>query len=352
MLPIIFIVPIVQMVILVYAATLEMKHIEMSVVDKDLSATSRQLISKFKASSFFYIENITFSLEEAENKLKKDKADIILHIPAGFEKTLIRENSAKIQLLINAINGAAAGLTNAYASMVISDYNKELIAESIDISSGSLQGNLKINYSFWYNPEMNYKIFMAPGILVILVTVIGMLLSALNLVREKELGTIEQINVTPIKRYHFIIGKLLPFWFIALFDLAFGLFLAKLLFDLPMVGSIFVLYAFASIYLLAVMGIGLFISTISSNQQQVMFLAFFFMIVFILMSGIFTPVESMPGWAQKVNLINPLAYFMRAIRMIILKGSGFQDIAKELFSMSIYAIITLSLAVWRYRKVA
>jgi ABC-2 type transport system permease protein len=191
---------------------------------------------------------------------------------------------------------------------------------------------------------------MFSGILVIIVTLIGMLLTALNLVREKEMGTTEQINVTPVRKYQFIIAKLIPFLVIALFELAFGLMIGRLLFGLPMVGSLGLLFLFTVIYLFVVLGIGLFLSTISNTQQQLMFMAFFFMITFILMSGVFTPAESMPRWAQKINLLNPVAYFMRVIRMILLKGSGFRDISREFYSLCIYAILILNLAISNYRK--
>jgi ABC-2 type transport system permease protein len=174
----------------------------------------------------------------------------------------------------------------------------------------------------------------------------------LNLVREKELGTAEMINVTPIKKYQFITGKLIPFWILALVELCIGLGIGRLLYQLPVTGSLLLLLFFSSIYLMAVMGIGLFMSAISNTQLQVMFLAFFFLISFILMSGIFTPVESMPDWAIKVNYINPLAYFMRVIRMVLLKGSGLADIIHETIYLGIYAIVILGLATWRYRKAA
>ena len=193
---------------------------------------------------------------------------------------------------------------------------------------------------------------MAPGILAILVTLVGMFLAGMNLVREKEIGTIEQLNVTPIKKYQFIIGKLVPFWLIGLFDLAFGLVIAKLFFNLPMVGSLFLLFGFASVYLIGVLGLGLFISTVSDTQQQVMFVSYFFLIIFILMGGIFTPVESMPNWAQEVNRINPIFYFMRIMRMVVLKGSDFFDLIKEFISLVVLGITFLSLAIWRYRKTA
>jgi ABC-2 type transport system permease protein len=174
----------------------------------------------------------------------------------------------------------------------------------------------------------------------------------MNIVREKEIGTIEQLNVTPIKKIQFIVGKLVPFLLITLFELAFGLAIGRFFFHIPIVGNLMLLFAFTVVYLLVVLGIGLFISAISSTQQQVMFISFFFMIVFILMSGIFTPTESMPIWAQRVNIINPFYYFMRVIRMILLKGSGFRDISHEFFSLLIYGTVILSLAVWRYRKVS
>ena len=350
MLPVIFVMPLVQLLILVFAANLEMKDIKMQVVDQDLSPASRRLIDKFSNSPFYKLINSSFSLNLAEEELKKGNSDIILYIPRNFEKSLIREKKSDVQLLINSINGTVAGLINAYTNAVILDYNKSVVLDWINYSEFSNPYRININYSYWYNPEMNYKIFMLPGILVILVTVIGMFLPALNLVREKEMGTIEQINVTPIMKYQFILGKLIPFWVIALFELSFGLFLGKLLFNIPILGNLFLLFGFASVYLLVALGIGLFISTFSSTQQQVMFIAFFFMLTFILMSGIFTPVESMPVWAQKVNLINPFFYFMRVIRMILLKGSEFADVKYEFFSLLTYAIFILSMAICRYRK--
>ncbi len=352
MLPMIFGIPILQLVVLVHAATLEMKSIDMYVVDKDLSSLSHKLINKFEGSPFYNISGVSFSIDAANEAIEKNKADFIIHIPYGFERDLIRENSTQVQLLIDGINGMAASLIYAYSSTVISDFNRNIIVDLTQMPAIKDLNPIAVETSYWYNPELNYKIYMLPGILVILVTIISMFLAAMNIVREKEIGTIEQINVTPIRKHEFIIGKLVPFLIIALFELAFGLTIGKYFFHIPIVGSIFLLFGFAIVYLLAVLGIGLFISTISSTQQQVMFISYFFMLVFILMSGIFTPTESMPMWAQKVNIINPFYYFMRVIRMILLKGSGFWDISYEFFSLLIYATIMLSLAVWRYRKVA
>jgi ABC-2 type transport system permease protein len=349
MLPVIFIIPIVQLLVLVHAATFDMKNIKMIIVDHDLSSSSRSLAGTFSGSPFFEIEFYTFSKDIANEKIYEDKADIILNIPAGFEEKIIKESVFDIQILINAINGSAAGLINAYAKNLIHDFSLESLNNNTIVPLAP-QKRIQVEYSFWYNPVMNYKTYMVPGILVLLVTIIAMFLSAMNVVREKELGTIEQINVSPIKKYQFISGKLIPFWIIAMFELAFGLALGKLLFNIPIMGDISLIFIFAAVYLLVVLGLGLFISTLSETQQQSMFFSFFFMMIFILMSGLFTPVESMPDWAKAINKINPVSYFIRVMRMILLKGSCFRHVLPEFYSLLIFAAIILSLAIWRYKK--
>lgn len=350
MIPVIFVVPFVQLIILVNAATLDMKSIELAIVDKDLSTTSRNLAAKFYNSPFFVAVESGFSETQAQQLMSVNKTDLIIIIPEGFERDLIRNGNSPLQLQVDAINGMTAGLINSYAGQIIQEYNRDLIAEA-GIGQGWAGIKLvDIQYTYWYNEELNFKFYMVPGILVILLTIVSMFLASLNLVREKEMGTIEQINVTPIKKYQFITGKLIPFWIIALFELALGLALGRWMFHIPIEGSLLLLFAFASVYLVVVLGIGLLISAMSQTQQQAMFLNFFFMVTFILMSGIFTPAESMPHWAQNLNFINPLAYFMRVIRMILLKGSGPADISSDFMIMAVYAVVILSLATWRFKK--
>jgi ABC-2 type transport system permease protein len=350
MLPVIFVIPIVQLLVLAYAVTFEIRNINLVIVDQDNSTMSRALVSKFKAPKFYTVKGFAPNYSQAVELLKVGRAHQVLVIPRGFEKDLVNDTKSKVQLVTNAIDGSAAAIMNAYGVNIIMDYNQELVVQTL--GGADFKQPFNVSYSYWFNPDLNYTTYMVPGILVLLVTIIGMFLSSMNVVREKEIGTIEQINVSPIKKYQFVTGKLLPFWFIALFELAFGLTLARLIFHIPIVGSIYLIFGVATVYLLAVMGIGLFISTLVNTQQQAMFLAWFFAVVFIMMSGLFTPVESMPHWAQQVNLINPIAYFIRMIRMIMLKGSQFSDISRPFFSVAVYAVISLSLAVWRYRKVA
>jgi ABC-2 type transport system permease protein len=350
MLPIIFVLPIVQLLILVNATTFEMKEIRMALVDLDLSGTSRQLTSKFQGSPFFKMMDASFSYPDAEQLMQRGEVDLILQIPYGFEQDLVKENKAQLQLMVNAINGASAGLINAYSTSIILDFNREILMEWLNPAElGGIRA-IKTDPLYWYNPELNYTTYMVPGILVLLVTIVGLLLSGMNIVREKEIGTIEQINVTPIRKVEFIAGKLIPFWIIALFELAFGLIIGKLIFDIPVVGSIGLIFLAAAIFLFVILGFGLLISTITNTQQQAMLVSFFFMVVFILMSGLFTSIESMPVWAQKIDVINPLAWFIKIMRMVMLKGSSFKDITTPLMALGIYAVSIISLAIWRYRK--
>jgi len=349
MLPIIFMVPIVQLLILANAATFEMKNINLSVVDFDNTLRSREVISRFDASPFYSIVPTEQSVEKSMELVHANKTDVVLVIPEGFEKDLDNLATPKVQLLINAINGTSASLANAYTSSILIGYSKNIMMDKIG-SSTAKPSSITTQTSYWYNPELKYSHFMVPGILVILVTIIGMFLTALNLVREKEIGTIEQINVTPIKKYQFIVGKLIPFWIIAMFELAFGLLIGKILFNIPINGSLLLLFSFAGVYLVMALGSGLLLSASSSSQQQVMFLSFFFLIIFVLMSGIFTPTESMPTWALAFDQINPLYYFMKVNRMILLKGANFWDISRSFASISVLAVAVLSFAILKYRK--
>lgn len=345
---VIFLLPVLQLFVLAYAATFEIKRINLYLVDLDKSVSSRELIRKFDGSPFFVIVDQSTSYKLAEDEIKAGNADQIIQIPNGFERDLTNHSSAKIQVVTDAIDGNTALLMNAYALSIIGDYNRELVIEEIPLLKSS--GLISTNHSFWYNPELDYITYMVPGILVLLVTIIGMFLTAMNIVKEKETGTIEQINVTPIKKYQFITGKLLPFWIIAIFELAFGLTLAWVAFNIPILGSLWLIFLVATVYLLLILAFGLIISTVSNTQQQSMFIAWFFLMIFILMSGLFTPVDSMPEWAQIVNYANPIAYFIKVMRMVMLKGSGFTDIAPQFFSLLAYGIIALTVAVWSYRK--
>lgn len=345
MLPMILLMPVIQLVILGNAATFELKNINIMIVDKDLSSASRELSAKFSNSPFFNIQGFEDHEAACEEAMQQGSSDCYLVIPDDFEKHIINSDGAKLQLVVNSINASAAGLTSAYCNSIISDFG-----QSVTINTGVNASSIRSTPAFWYNPEMNYPSFMVPGILALLVTLIGLFLSSMNIVREKEIGTIEQINITPIKKYQFIAGKLIPFWIIAQLELAIGLFIGWLLYQIPLEGSLPMLFAFTSLYLIVILSLGLLVSTINNTQQQAMFVAWFFMVLFIIMSGLFTPVDSMPDWAQRLNVINPIKYFIEFIRMVLLKGSGFRETMHLFRAMLIFTAILLPLAMWRYRK--
>ena len=349
-------VPILQMLILVPAITFEIKRIDLAVIDNDRSQASRELVSKLTGSSFFVVTATPATVTEAESMLLSGDADIALVIPPDFSRGLAGVTRPRLQVLADAVNASTAQLSWSYITSVIRDFNREVIistgmipANMAAIRTGSLPG-ISVSPRYWYNPKLNYKYYMLPGVLVILITAIGLMMTGLNLVREKESGTIEQINVTPIMKWQLIASRIIPFFIIGLFDLALGLGIGWLAFNIPFEGSLLLFFACAAIFLVAVLGLALFFSTMASTQQQFLFIAFFFVMVFILMSGIFTPTESMPLWAQQFNLVNPVAYLMRINRMVMLKGSGFSEIMRDMAMLTILALSYLSLAIRAYRK--
>ena len=347
---IIFIMPVIQLLILPWAADYEIKNINLSIIDHDHSAYSRQLISKVTATKYFQLDQYTDSYAKAEKAMESGKIDIALEIPDNFEKDLVKENEAPVFLAVNAVNGTKAGLGSAYLQSIIRDFNTDVRLKWIQMPRFDPELNIEVVTANWFNPMMNYKFFMVPGILVILLTMVGATLSALNIVKEKEIGTIEQINVTPVKKYHFILGKLIPFWVIGLIILTIGLTIAWLAYGIVPLGSLFVIYCFAGLYLLVVLGLGLLVSTITNNQQQAMLISFFLLMVFILLGGLYTSIDSMPDWAKALTRINPVAYFVEVMRMVVLKGSGFADISRHMLVMLLFAVILNGWAVYSYKK--
>ena len=352
-LPILTVIPIVQLILLSFAASNEIKNVNITIVDQDISEYSRLLISKITASDRFTIVNTPFSQSQADHDLQSSEADIVLTIPAFFERDFLKNRGADLQVLVNAINGQQASIGATYLGSIIQSFNQEIINEALPrFASGKLSSlpSIDITHSNWYNPELDYKVFMVPGILGVLVTIIVLVLTAMNVVREREIGTIEQINVSPIKNWQFILGKMLPFLVIGLVDLSVGLTAGKLIFDIPIVGNLGLVFLYCIVCVTAVLGMGLLISNFADTQQQAMFIAWFFMMIFILMSGLFTPIESMPQWAQWLTVPNPMAHFVSVMRQVLLKGSDFYDVQYQFGVTSILAVVFNSLAVWSYSK--
>lgn len=356
LLPMIFIAPLIQLLILPLAADYEVKNINISIIDNDHSAYSRKLLKDITASGYFKAVGYGNSFQAAFRQIEQDQADLILEIPAGFEKNLVKEGAQSLFIAVNAINGSKATLGASYLRRVVEDFNAGIRLSWMPAGNDQQVGNdqqavIETVSSNWYNPFLNYRFFMVPGILVTLVTMICVYMCALNIVKEKEIGTIEQINVTPVKKHLFILGKLIPFWIIGLFVFTVGLFcIGRLVYGIVPQGNLLLLYGFLSLYLVALLGIGLLISTYAETQQQAMSVAFFFMMIFMLMSGLFTSVDSMPAWAKFLANCNPVTHFIKVMRMVLLKGSGFADIQFPMLMMVGFAIFFNTWAILNYKK--
>jgi ABC-2 type transport system permease protein len=351
-------VPVVQLLVLSSAATFEIRRSRMYLVDEDHSSVSRGLVQRMVASGRFELAGASASPGVADERMLDREVTTILRIPADFERDLVRTGHATVQLVFNAEDGAAAGVLRSYASRILAAYGAELGRElrptfrTVGDRAPPAPGVARIDLQTrgWYNPELNYTHYMVPGILVVLVTMIATAIGAMNIVREKEIGTLEQMNVTPVTRAQFIASKLLPFWLIALVDLGVGLLLARLVFGIPMRGSLLLVFGAAVIYLAAALGIGLWVSTVAETQQQAMFLSFAINMVYLLMSGLFTPVQSMPQWAQWVAEASPVKHFIVIMRSVLVKGAGLADIRVPLLVLTAYGVVVLALAVRQYSK--
>lgn len=351
MLPIIFALPLVQLIVLVHAATMDINNVDFIASDFDATKTSRGLIDKINASTYFTIVGTQYSYNEIVRELSLNNAKAAVVIKKNFENDIQKTGSTKVQFIVNAEDGMAAGLIQSYLISTLADYNRELVS-SFEFTAAMPVNATTINLidRYWYNIELNYKHYMVPGILCLLVTMIGLFLSSMNIVKEKEIGTIEQLNVTPIKKYQFILGKLIPFWVLGILELTIGIIIALILFDIPIRGNLFLIFSFSSLYLIVVLAGGLLISTITSTQQQAMFISWFFMVIFTLMSGLFTPLKSMPEWAQKLSYFNPVAHFIEFMRRVMLKGAGIEQVMQQIYVLSAFAFVLIILSVWRYRK--
>ena len=347
-LPMMFVMPVVQLILFPFAADLDVRELKIVMVDNDHSSYSQQLVLKIASTDLFQIYAAPNSYKDALRYIGKNQADIILQIPQGFERGLTRENSSEVAIAADAVNIVKAGLGTSYLITIIQNFNQQI---RLEWNQGvKMTAPVELEYSFWYNPFMKYRNYMVPAILVLLMTVLNGFISALNIVREKEEGTIEQINVTPLKKWQFVLGKMIPFWLIGIFVMSLGIAIMHFVYGIHIEGSLGTLYLFGMVYITGILGLGLLISTFAHTQQQSMFISFFFIMIFILLSGLFTNVESMPRWAFIFSDLLPITHFMHAVRAIVIKGSAFLDIWKDMVYIICFSIVINTLAVLNYRK--
>lgn len=348
------VMPLMMMVVMPFAANQEVKGVRVSVVDNDHSSYSQRLAQKVDASTYVSVEGYYPTYNDAIKSVEAGETDIILEIEDDFEKNFVNSNMTRVMISANSVNGTKGSLGSSYISSIMNDFSGDLRQElgvaGSQVGATSNAESFRMLPNFKFNPHLDYKTYMIPALMVMLLTILGGFLPALNIVSEKEIGTIEQINVTPVGKMTFIFAKLIPYWVIGFMILTFSMGLAALVHGLFPVGSLITIYLFASIYILVVSGMGLVVSNYSETMQQAMFVMFFFIMVFQLISGLFTPVSSMPEWAQWITKFNPLSYFVEVMRLVYLKGSGFSNLIPQFLALCGFAVFFSTWAVWSYKK--
>lgn len=350
---IILIAPVIQLIFLGYAANLDVENVKMVVLDNNRTSTSREFVERFTSSGYFEIVEYVRGYNQLEKKLSNAEAILGLVISKDFEKNIVRREPASLQAIFEGSDGNQASIAAAYVQMIVSKYSKDIVTDFMSLSGRKIfpVGNLSAEVRVWYNPEMKTRNYMVPGIVGLLVSLVTLVLTSLAVVKEKEIGTIEQLIVTPIKPYQLIAGKLIPFTIMGLMSVIIVLLAMRIIFEIPVKGSEGFLLLSAFFYILSTLGIGLFVSTISKTQQQAMMIAIFaVMMPMIFLSGFAFPVENMPKIIQFISHIIPLKYFNTIIRGIILKGLGFADLWFEALILLMMGLVILSASSLRFRK--
>lgn len=345
--------PIVQMVIFGYAATLEIRHVPTAIVDYDNSQVSRDLISRFQSSRYFDIRERLTGRNRIPEAIDRGDVTMALQINAGFAQNIRKGRTAHVQVIVDSTNSNTALMGLGYLNEVTDNFARDYQLESLQRTSpfaAMRMPKIVLDRRPWYNTDMSSQWFFVPGVIGNLVLIMIMTLTSFAIVREREIGTLEQIMVTPIRRVEFILGKTVPFFLIGLFDAMLISMVGTLWFKVPLRGSIAVLALSTVLFLLCVLGIALFISTISMTQQQAMVTSFFFIMPAIIFSGFGTPISSMPEFLQILTYGNPLRYYQTVLRSIYLKGVGFDVLWPEMTAMLVIGVIMLTVSVLRFKK--
>lgn len=346
---IILIAPVIQLIFLGYAANLDVENIKTVVYDRNKTSTSRAFIEKFTSSGYFEIVEYVSSYIKLEKKLTKGEAILGLVIPQDFEEKIARRETAPLQAIFEGSDGNQASIAAGYVQSIVAGYSKDIITKFMNLSGRKISpvGNLSAEVRVWYNPTMKTRNYMVPGIVGLLVSLVTLVLTSLAVVKEKEIGTMEQLIVTPIRPYQLIAGKLIPFTILGLVSVIIVLLSMRIIFNIPVKGSGAFLLLSSFLYILSTLGLGLFISTVSKTQQQAMMIAIFaIMMPMIFLSGFAFPIENMPEPIQLISYIIPLRYFNIIIRGVILKGLGLTDLwfeALVLFGMGASILVLSSL---------
>ncbi len=350
LLRVVLIAPIVQLAVLGYAATTDVKNVPLVVADADRSAASRALVRDFEASRYFIIADVVSSVNEVTPLLDSNRAWMALSIPAGYGRQIETGTPATVQLVADGSDASSTTVALGYATTLVAGHAQDLLAARLPGGAAS-GGGIDAHVRIWFNPQLLSKDFMIPGVLALLLMVMTAVLASMGIVREKELGTLEQLNVTPLRRWELIVGKLLPYGLVGMVDVFIVVAVAIFWFEVPLRGSLTLLVLMSANYLLSTLGIGLFVSTISNNQQQAMMTAaFFFVAPMMYLSGFIFPIENMPAVIQPITYLIPLRYYLVMVRGIFLKGVGLDVLWPQALALLACGVGILILATLRSQK--
>ena len=352
LLPVLFVAPVIQLLLMGYAANLDIRDIPTVVCDLDGTSASRELTAEFFNSGYFSLKTWVPDIRVVDRYLDDGEASMALVIGRGFADSLAAGEPAPVLLLVDGSESQSATIGAGYASMILSGFSQKIMAVRLERLRlpGVRPVRVRPEVRVWYNPELKSRNFMVPGVLGLVLMIMTMMLTAMAVVREKEAGTMEQLIVTPIRPLELITGKLLPFLIIGLIDICLVLTVARFLFRVPLRGSVLLLFGMSVVFMMTTLGLGLFISTISRTQQQAMMTTVFFMMPMMLLSGFVFPIENMPKLFQAITLVVPMRYYFVIIRGIFLKGVGIPELWDQGLALLVFGLAILTLSVLRFRK--
>jgi ABC-2 type transport system permease protein len=348
-----FVPPIIQMFVFGYAAVLEVKHVHFAVLDRDNSQESREFISRLAGSPYFTLDRYAQHPEELRSGIDRGDILLALRIDAGFARDLLSSRGAQVQVILDSANSNTALVALGYVTQISAKFAQDYQQQRMNLANpqlATLVPEVELVERPWFNENFESRWYFVPGVIGNLMLVMVITLTAFGVVREREIGTLEQVMVTPIRRWEFILGKTLPFFLIGVFDAGLISLVGTFWFGVPFRGSVAVLAAGTMIFLLSSLGVGLFISTISATQQQAMVSSFFFIMPAAILSGFGTPISSMPPFFQKITYLDPLRYYMIVLRSVYLKGVGFAVLWPQLAAMAVFGVALLTISILRFHK--
>ena len=351
MLAVSMVAPFLQVLLIGYAATTDIKNTEIVVCDLDKTSVSREFVAEFTNSGYFVRKYVVHSYKEVGRHIEQGKARMALVIPVSFGDDILARRTAQVQLILDGADANSASVLLSYGNQIATQYSQSTLAEVLLTGDFAGTGRILPEPRVWFNPDLLSLNFMVPGVVALVLMIITMTLTALGIVKEKEIGTLEQLMVTPIKPFELIIGKLIPFIIIGFIDVIIVLAIAYFWFGVPLRGSLMLLFALSGLFILTTLGLGLFVSTIATSQQQAMLIAqFFFFMPFMFLSGFALPIRNMPELIQYVTYLIPLRYFLEIVRGLFLKGSGLSELWPQAFALLAFGVAILTMSVLRFHK--